>query len=274
MIICKELNQKFDKKEAMFLALKENKEKIIEFKKSEIKTHDGYDLPLIDGFNYKAPFETEQGYFYAVINSTNLVDSHKDLQLPKSWNRTSKTAKPYYVEDHELKVSHMIVDKDNVEVFLHKTTFKEIGVDLEGETTLLVYKMPINEINTKTNAYEIINKRKQCQNSVRMRYYDIVMCIDSEEKDLKEEKKNWDKYEPIVANKKAIEDGYFFAVIEAGIEKEGSMVLFGSNSATPIFYHNSDSLQGSQEKATPDNTHKKASIDAQEFKSLIMSKKI
>ena len=38
-----------------------------------------------------------------------------------------------------------------------------------------------------------------------------------------------------IANKdKAIEQGYFWAVTEAKISKEGSMVLFGSNDVTQI----------------------------------------
>jgi hypothetical protein len=53
------------------------------------------------------------------------------------------------------------------------------------------------------------------------------------DKRYQEDKANWDKYYPMVANKeKADEEGYFFAVTEAKII-EGSAVLKGSNYVTP-----------------------------------------
>jgi predicted flavoprotein YhiN len=56
--------------------------------------------------------------------------------------------------------------------------------------------------------------------------------VNTSDKYYAEEKANWDKYFPFVANKEAIVDDHFWAVTEAKII-EGSAVLKGSNYATP-----------------------------------------
>ena len=66
-----------------------------------------------------------------------------------------------------------------------------------------------------------------------MRYKNIVMCINRDEKYYKEEKEYLDKYYPMMANKQvADEKGYFFAVLEAELI-EISAVVKGSNVVTP-----------------------------------------
>lgn len=56
-------------------------------------------------------------------------------------------------------------------------------------------------------------------------------------KEYKEEYEAWQTYYPMIANKEvADEEGFFFAILEAKIFKEGSMVLAGSNDITPTLY--------------------------------------
>lgn len=239
MIRCKELNKDFDSKDALFLALKENKDAIIKQKKSELKETRSTELPLVKDFDFEAPFETEKGYFYAIINSTNILDSHGDVHADTIWNKSAKeqNGRTYYVADHELKIGSIICNPKDVEIQLHKTTFKDIGYDLEGETTLLVYKMPIDAIRND-NARRIIENKEQMENSIRMEYVDMILCIKTDLEELKEENENYEKYYPIIANKNDVDkQGYFWLQKEAKIVKEGSMVLFGSNSATHIIYH-------------------------------------
>ena len=70
-----------------------------------------------------------------------------------------------------------------------------------------------------------------------MQYVKIDLAIDSSDSDMEEEKAVWDMYINDIANKEAaIEQGYFWAVTEAKIYKEGSMVLAGSNDVTPMVY--------------------------------------
>ena len=135
MIICKDLNNdSFDTREAMFKALKANKSAILEQKKANGKTTVYKELPLVEGFKVENPFPTEEGYFYPIINSTNVMDSHSDVHLDSIWNKSAKeqNGKTFYVVDHDLSVNGLAVHKSDVEIQLHKTTFKEIGYDLDG----------------------------------------------------------------------------------------------------------------------------------------------
>lgn len=253
MIKCKELNKDFDSKEAMFLALKADKSNIIKAKKSVIKESRSSELPLLKDFDFKAPFETEKGYFYAIINSTNILDSHGDVHADSIWNKSAKeqNGRTYYVADHELKINSIICNPKDVEIQLHKTTFKEIGYDLEGSTTLLVYKMREDAIRNE-NARSIIENKEQIENSVRMEYVDMILCVDSDNEELKEENDNFKKHYSSVANKDAVDKlGYFWLQTTAKIVKEGSMVLFGSNSATHIVYHKEIEAVSNTSKTEP-----------------------
>jgi translation elongation factor EF-Tu-like GTPase len=68
-----------------------------------------------------------------------------------------------------------------------------------------------------------------------MQYLKVDLAINDEGEDYKDEYKTWLEIYPKIANKERADDaGYFFAVRELKIVNEGSMVLFGSNDATPI----------------------------------------
>jgi hypothetical protein len=68
-----------------------------------------------------------------------------------------------------------------------------------------------------------------------MQYVTFVTCIDDKRPEYKVEKANWDKYYKMIANKADADmAGYFWAVLELKIRDEGSMVVKGSNDATPI----------------------------------------
>jgi hypothetical protein len=68
-----------------------------------------------------------------------------------------------------------------------------------------------------------------------MQYVNFVTCIDDKRPEYKVEKANWDKYYKMIANKADADlMGYFWAVLELKIRDEGSMVVKGSNDATPI----------------------------------------
>jgi hypothetical protein len=74
---------------------------------------------------------------------------------------------------------------------------------------------------------------------------------------------NFYKYLAVIANKQAALDaGYFWAVAQAKIVKEGSAVLFGSNEATPILYTDPASTSQKQEDSP---------VDASESLELIKS---
>ena len=82
------------------------------------------------------------------------------------------------------------------------------------------------------------------------------MGIDSADKEYAVNKSYFDSRINLIANKEvALEQGYFFGVEEAKINKEGSLVLQGSNDATEIIYHDdNEPLGGTQSKIEPDKS--------------------
>jgi len=86
-----------------------------------------------------------------------------------------------------------------------------------------------------------------------MEYVKISLAVNSTDKDFKDEKKIFDKYIDFIANKdEVLANEFFWAVTEAKVIAEGSMVVRGSNSVTPIIYEplKNEPLKDTQEKDT------------------------
>lgn len=167
----------------------------------------------------------------AVINTTNIIDSHMDCHIPGIWKQSLKANKEYYLlQEHQMKFDKIITDK--VKASVETINWKDLGQKLDGSTEALIFNA---EIDNKRNPFMFDQYVKGYvkNHSVGMRYVNIYLCINSDEKYMEDEKKAWDKYYPQVANKEvADEKGYFWAVTEAKIV-EGSAVPIGSNTATP-----------------------------------------
>lgn len=132
--------------------------------------------------------------------------------------------------------------------------WKQLGLDYSGETEALTFKVTLTESANKDALNAIIAKH-DIQNSVRMGYVSMTLCIDDSSDDFKQEYANFYKYLPLIANKQsAIDAGYFWAIHEAKIIKEGSAVLFGSNEATPILYEDPADAGQKQEQIPPVDT--------------------
>ncbi len=84
-------------------------------------------------------------------------------------------------------------------------------------------------------ALSIIENKINIEHSIRMQYVKIDLAIYDDSEEYEDERKVWDsEIEKIANREKALEEGYFWRVSEAKIAQEGSMVLRGSNDATPI----------------------------------------
>jgi len=228
-------------KEQTFKYLKDNKKVLIEEKKAAVKhcdpvvyqitpkvTKEGAEKSLED----IAPgVEVSTILVKAVINTTNIIDSHKDCHQNSIWKKCLKEKKDFYLlQEHQMKFNMIITDK--VKAFTEAMTWKDLGLSYEGTTEALIFDCEIDE-DRNEYMFEQYLKGYVKNHSVGMRYISIFLCINSDEKYYAEEKANWDKYYPTVANKEvADQDGYFWAVTEAKIV-EGSAVPIGSNTATP-----------------------------------------
>lgn len=180
----------------------------------------------------------KDGNFYPVINTTNWLDSHLDVHLDGIWNRSidQNQGKLYYVDTHSLKMGDVIAWPEDVKSFTRHLSWSDLGKNIEGETQALIYEIPEDKIEHEGAKKVVVNKRK-VENSVRMQYVKIRLAINNPEEDFKENKAIWDEVYPKIANKETADEyGYFWAVYEAKIFKEGSMVLAGSNEMTPIIY--------------------------------------
>lgn len=254
-VFCRELNQEFESKGAMFAALKAKAPELIGLKKAAIKNSDPICVQVkADGATKAATEQVGVGStVYAVINTTNYFDSHGDVHIDGIWDVSVKDQrnKLYYIINHELEIGKVISFPKDTEAMVQSLKWADLGLDYTGSTQALIYKVLLTEATNKDALYAIA-QRAPIQNSVRMQYIAITLCIDEDSDDFKQEKANFDKYIKVVANKEqAIEAGFFWAVTEAKIYKEGSAVLFGSNDATPVLY--SDPANTSQQENKQEN---------------------
>ena len=242
-VFCKELNKLFDSNELMFKALIENKSIIIDGKKSMIYKSFEKGLGIVTNQDsIKKSMEADKAlkfddnYYYFVVNSANILDSHGDVHVDGNWNKTVKEqqGKVYLVFDHELKRSEIIAMRQDIEMFTAKVPFSLLGKSYEGDTYSLIYKVAKDKIINK-EAKDWLEQGHKLEASVRMQYVDILLAVNSKDADMVKEKENFDTYYPQIANKNEVGDiSYFWVVKQAKNIYESSLVLFGSNSATGV----------------------------------------
>ncbi len=243
MITAKNLfgDKVFATKEDLFKELRLNADRIIAVKKAEIYESNKKTLSLSwfvnkEGEASKVGPQMKEDCIYPVINTTNYLDSHDDVHWPGLWTKSIKEqqGKLYYVTDHKVETGTIIAWPSDVTVSAKTVAWGWVGKDYEGETEALIYEIPKAAI-VHPVAKDIIEKTRPVQNSVRMRYVSIKLGMNSEAKEDIQYKEYFDSNVDRIANKEvAIENGYFFGVEEAKIILEGSMVIRGSNDATPI----------------------------------------
>lgn len=257
MITLKEFPGKtFADDEEAFKYLIENKKILIAEKKTKVKEADSLpyfgslqnenkeivkannSVELKDALNIKV---------VAVSNACNYYDSHGDVSIKGSWNRTAKNTKDgLHLQEHQMKYDKLI--SDDVEFKVETKTWKELGYNYEGETECLVM---YSKVQKEDNPYMFDKyiKGKVKNHSSGLRYVDVEYAINSEADWAKEEKSVWDKYYSSIINKEDVDErGYFLAVKEQKII-ENSAVLKGSNPATPTI--SVESADGTSNKTDP-----------------------
>lgn len=238
MIIVKEFNdRKFESKEDLFKALRENKAELIATKKMQTKQADStfnvIDNNTIITANKEQSESDNVNQIKAelVINTTNIMDSHGDVHLKGIWNKSIKEQKNIYLlQEHKMSFDHII--SDNVTASVKLKNWSDLGYNFEGKTEALTFVATIDK-NRNEFMFNQYSKGYVKEHSIGMRYTKIELALNSESKYDVEEKAVWEKYINEVVNKEVAENqGYFWAVSEAKIV-EGSAVVKGSNYATP-----------------------------------------
>lgn len=254
-------NKTFASKGELFADLKKYKETLIGLKKN--RNSDSIKSVQIKGLEETKGLELEDGFVYAVINTTKVLDSHNDVHLDGIWNKSvnEQQGKIYFVADHDLSVKSVIAFPQDVEISVKEIPFKNLGTKFEGNTQALIFKVAKENIKLE-QARQIIEEKQPIEHSVRMEYVKMDLAINSEDAEFKEEKAIWDNTFSMVANKeRAIENGYYWAVSEAKIIKEGSMVLAGSNDVTPMLHPEKEIQPSKSTDQQPQDTENEASKD-------------
>lgn len=240
MIQVKEFpNKTFASKEDLYAALIKHEKDLTAQKKMTLKKADAvaFDFVPVDSKGEVVKADTVDFTTVTrikaklIINSTNLFDSHSDVHIKGLWTKTLKETKDLYLlKQHRMTFEDIITDE--VKAKVENTTFKDIGVDLEGNTQALVFDVIIDKYRNPY-MFEQYAKGYVKNHSVGMRYVKIALAINTEAEFDKKYKDVWDKYYPEIANKADVDDkGFFWAVTEAKLI-EGSAVVKGSNWATP-----------------------------------------
>ena len=269
MIYCKALNKNFEDKKEMFKQLKENKERLISEKKEQPKKKK-FELRIINKNNTEKSIEqnySNGSYIYAVMNSTNVMDSHDDVSLDGSWKKTvsEQNGKVTHAIDHSIGIMTTVAPAKDVNLHLLNSNFKSLGYDIDLDTELLVFE---SKISPMTNEKALIAyKEGITEHSIRLRYITVKLALNSDHVDDKEEKAIYDKHIGKILNKEQVEDqGYFFAIYEQAISLEGSTVLNGSNSYTPALTKEQfESIKNNQPIQITGKTTAEPSNDTQHF---------
>ena len=234
-------NREFSSKAELFDAIKKDESRIKALKKAEIifSHQRGHlsksNIKIKDAVN-KA-LTIEDGYIYPVISTTNYLDSHGDVHINGCFKKTvqEQQGKILYCKDHNISVDTIIAWQSDVEMMVAELPFSELGKEYSGNAECLIFKIDKEALVESESIEDIIDNNRPVQNSIRMQYVNFVTCIDDKRPEYKVEKANWDKYYKMIANKADADlMGYFWAVLELKIRDEGSMVVKGSNDATPI----------------------------------------
>jgi hypothetical protein len=249
-------DKEFASKEELFNSMRENYKDFIAFKKADIQKScfKGAEVTcrLVQPSKLKEAnkaLEVDDNYYYIVVNTTKILDSHDDLHIDGIWNKTvnEQQGQNFLVADHELKIDSVIVRKEHVYMMIAKLPFSALGKSYPGDTEALIYRVPKDKV-IHQKAKEWLESGDEIQASVRMLYVNILFAMDSNDPADKELKSNYDTYIGQVANKDDFEYiPYFFPIKEAKNVKESSLVVYGSNHVT------GNVLTPEPEKSTPVN---------------------
>lgn len=223
----------FSDKMDLVRAIKSNYSLIHAMKKAEYKTKSS---PLISSDIVSKQFEPLiediKGDFIeveSIINTTNVIDSHMDLHTKSTWNKTVKD-NPYSTHLKSHKADFEYVMSSRAENYNKQMNFKDIGLSIDFPMVANLNKFVLERKTLPLMFDKYINGEVK-EHSVGMMYVNLDLAYYDEDSE-----KNMDYFEKAKAQainpEVADEYGYVWLVSEAK-KREGSAVVFGSNSLTP-----------------------------------------
>ena len=268
MIYCKQLNKEFGSKEEMFKALVKEMPNIIKSKtKLQFSCNKNASVTMrsLNGLKLddatKATFEMDDAYYYIVVNTTWILDSHDDLHIDGIWDDSVEQdqGKNYLLADHYYSMMNTLVKKEYITMLTVNVPFAALKQSYPGNTQALVYKFPKDKVINQM-AKDWLESDDEIQASVRMQYEDLEFALDSNDPDFKEQKATYDKYINKIANKSDFDYiYYFFAIKKAWNRLESSLVLKGSNHVTGNLMEDETKEEEIKNKIDPTNVSQKLS---------------
>jgi hypothetical protein len=240
--------KKFKTKEEKLAYLIENREELIEMKKSTVKHTDLSNI-ISSKSSKQIKSENTNSIDRTIIGNTyNWLDSHDDVHVKGCFTKSIKerSDKIFHLHDHEYKITAKVGEPSKI--YEKDILWKDLGVDLSGYTTSLMMDTNIRK-DYNAMVFEEYKSNKINQHSVGMYYVKVDLAINDDNE--KEAYKEWnDNIDKIGNKEKAIEQGYFWVVKEAKLA-EISAVLAGSNELTGTL-EAEKSLQNEAEKSLQD----------------------
>lgn len=205
-----------------------NKSEILAEKKGMLKRADG--VPYVPTKDVVPKSGNENKGYTVVANSCGFIDSHLDVSMPGSFDKTVAERGDKW----PILVNHSTDPRDifakNLGASLKSIPVGHLGYPGQGETQCLCVNLdPVYDAKMAT----LYANGEIKEHSIAIRYVQIKLAantaLDRNAFDL------WNASIGQVFNREiAEENGFFFQVIEQKVF-EVSAVLFGSNSYTPIF---------------------------------------
>ncbi len=167
----------------------------------------------------------------AIINTTNIMDSHDDVHIPGLWTKSIQENKNImHLQEHDMSFSSIISSNEDLQAYTKYYNWTDLGYDFQGQTQALEFDSNVKKSRNEF-MFEQYANNYVTNHSVGMRYVKIFLAVNDPE--YIEEFETWSRYINSVVNAElAIDKGYFYAVTEARII-EGSAVPIGSNHVTP-----------------------------------------
>lgn len=244
-------NKSFTDKMDMIRFMQKNREEMFAVKKAEYKTKS--EALLNNGIfekEFNPMIEDITGDFIQVktiINTTNVIDSHLDLHLQGIWNKTvSDNPFSHHLKSHKNDFEFVISDR--AKSYNEKMNFKDLGlkIDMQMEANINEFVLERKKLPLMFDAYKNGEVR---EHSVGMIYVNFDLAYYDEESQKEIDFFNRMKAQSI--NPEVADENGFMWIISEAKKREGSAVVFGSNSITPTLsvknYEPSSKLTQKQE---------------------------
>ena len=248
-------DKSFTEKMDMVRFMQKNRDELFAIKKAEYKTKSE---PVLKSGIFVKEFqpiiEDITGDFIQVktiINTTNVIDSHLDLHLKGIWNKTVKDSPfSHHLKSHKSDFEFVISNK--AKSYNEAMNFKDLGlsVDMEMDANINEFIMERKKLPIMFDAYK---NGEVNEHSIGMMYVDLDIAFWDESSQKEMDFFNQAKSKAINPEV-ADEYGYLWVVSEAK-KREGSAVVFGSNSITPtISVKNYEPSNNTQKTEPPFST--------------------